>query len=142
MTGAGAITTFLPQEGRPWPLTANYVDPPSRFKLKHINRRAYSFHRRLGSLAGETMALELNVRFSAYNLTRAGLGSMKVASGKLAGQTVNQVLQTANRVLGGDPLPAVFGLPTLANFDQLEDIVERINKNYQAGTIDRGFLVP
>jgi len=30
-TGASGVQDFLPQEGRPQALTANYIDPPSRF---------------------------------------------------------------------------------------------------------------
>jgi hypothetical protein len=134
-TGPAAILDFLPQEGRPMPLTADYVDPPSRFKIKHAKK--FGHHRRLGSLAGETLALELNVRFSAFSLTRSGLGALKLASGPLVGKTVNDVLGFANTALGGGGLPAL-----LKNYDALEDIVERINQNFQAGTVDRKYLVP
>jgi hypothetical protein len=133
-TGPSAVQDFLPQEGRPAPLTASYIDPPSRWKLQHAKKQSH--HRRLGSLAGETLALELNVRFSALALTRSGLGSLKLASGKLAGMTVDQVLAIANSVLGGNALP-----PALKTFDDLEDIVERINKNFQAGTTNNGYLI-
>lgn len=128
-----AVQDFLPQEGLPMPLTGNYVDPTSRALLQFKGRFAH--HRKLGSLAGETLALELNVRFSADSLTRPGLGNLKLTTGLLKGQTVNQVLQTANNVLGGAPIPA-----PLKKYDDLEDIVEHINKNFQAGTVNNGYL--
>ena len=137
-TGAPAVQDFLPQEGRALPLTASYVDPPSRFKLKHKGKQSH--HRRLGGLAGETLALELNVRFSALALTRFGLGSLKLASGKLAGWSVDQVLALANTALGGSL--TVGQLPAgLKSFDELEGIVDKINKNFQAGTTNNGYLI-
>ena len=134
-TGAAGVQDFLPQEGKPLPLSACWIDPPSRFKPQHKNKTAH--HRRLGALAGETLALELNVRFSAYSLTKHGLGELHLVSGALMGKTVNDVLAIANTVLGGGALPT-----GLKNYDALEDIVERINKNYQAGTTDAGYLKP
>jgi hypothetical protein len=143
-TGPEAITAFLPQEGFARPLTASYVDPPSRFKIKHWKKLGY--HRRLGGLAGEVMALELNVRFSTFYLTRGGLGSLRLATGRLAGWTVNDVLALGNRMLGGDPLPAVLQVYlsklNLLNYEILEGIIDKINKNYQGGTTDLGYLVP
>jgi len=133
-TGAEAVQDFLPQEGRPAPLGISYVDPPSRLLLKHKGKASH--HRRIGSLAGETLALELNVRFSAFSLTRAGIGQMHIASGKFMGKTVNELLALANSVLGGNPLP--IGI----KYDDVEDAVERVNKNFQAGTTDNHFLVP
>jgi hypothetical protein len=112
--------------------------------VKHWNKLLN--HRRLGGLTGEVLALELNVRFSAFYLTRSGLGSMKLASGRLAGWTVNDVLALGNGLLGGDPLPAILQIyPSwlnVLNYEVLEDIIGKINKNYQAGTTDRHYLVP
>ncbi len=132
-TSAASVLDFLPQEGRPLPLSASYVDPPSRLKLKFARRLAH--HRRLGSLAGETLALQLNVEFSNMCITRCGLGALKLTTGKLKGYTVAQVLAIANSVLGGNALP----LP-LKCYDDLEDIVEAINKNVLAGVDTRGYL--
>src|SRR5262249_37157502 len=136
--GAAAVADFLPQEGRPQPLTAPYVDPPSRAKIEYQGR--FGHHRKLGSLAGELLALELNVRVSALCLTRCGLGALHVATGKLAGWTVDQVLAAGNRALGGDPLASIS--LALKTYDDLEDIIERINKNFQAGTTNNGYLIP
>jgi hypothetical protein len=137
-TSAAAVQDLLPQEGRPAPLTASYTDPASRLLPEHKGK--YGHHRRLGSLAGEVLALELNVRFSAYCLTRCGLGSLHLASGKLAGWTVDQVLAAGNRALGGDPLSSISSL--LNNYDDLDEIIGRINKNFRAGTTNNHYLVP
>jgi hypothetical protein len=131
MSGALAIQRALPQNGRPVPLTMDYADPinPLRPKAR--------LHNQLGSLAGEMLALELNVRFSAASLTRYGFGNLRLAFGLLAGKTVNEVRALGNSVLGGAALPA-----GLRRYDDLEDIIERINKNFEAGTIDKHYLVP
>jgi hypothetical protein len=135
MTGPQAVTDLLPQEGRPVVLARSYVDPTSLFKLKHKGKLIN--HKRIGALAGETLALELNVDFSNLGITKPGLGALHLAGGALKGQTVAQVLALANSVLGrGTPLPS-----TLKNIDALEDIVEAINRNYEAGTVDRKYLV-
>jgi hypothetical protein len=134
-TSQDAVQDFLPQEGKPRALNCNYVDPPARLKMLQ-HRKKLGHHRKLGALAGETLALELNVRFSAWGLTRAGLGSLKLAKGKLAGWTVDQVLAAANKALGGGGLPA-----GMTNYDQLEDIVELINENFRGGAINRGYLI-
>ena len=135
MTGSQAVTDLLPQEGRPVVLARSYVDPANLFKLKHKGKLIN--HKRIGALAGETLALELNVDFSNLGVTKPGFGALHLAGGLLKGQTVAQVLALANGVLGrGTPLPAV-----LKNIDALEDIVEAINRNYEAGTIDRKYLV-
>lgn len=135
MTGAQAVTDLLPQEGKPVVLARSYVDPVSLWKLKHKGKLAN--HKRIGALAGETLALELNVDFSNLGVTKPGLGALHLAVGALKGQTVAQVLALANSVLGrGAALPA-----SLKNLDALEDVVEAINRNYEAGTVDRKYLI-
>lgn len=134
-TGFPAIQEFLPQGGKAAPLTASYVDPAHRLLPKHKGK--FPHNRKLGSLAGELLALELNVRFSAYSLTRHGLGELKLTKGLLIGKTVNDVLALGNIALGGGGLPAGF-----KNYDQLEDIIEKINWNFLAGVIDLGYLKP
>ena len=128
-TGQAAIQDFLPQEGKAAPLTTCWIDPPSRIKPQHKNKSPH--HRKLGSLAGETLALELNVRFSAFSLTKHGLGDLKLNSGFLKDKKVNDVLGFANNALAGKGLPT--GVKT---YNDLEDIVERINKEL-SGRHDR-----
>jgi hypothetical protein len=132
MTGADVIQTFLPQGGPVAALTKSYVDPLNLWKLKHKGK--WGHHKMISQLAGQVMALQLNVDFSNFGITRFGLGTLKVVSGPLAGQTVNQVLALANRVLGGDPVPAGLTLQTI------NDVVFRINLNYLAGVVDTKYL--
>src|SRR6266850_104336 len=132
MTGADVIQTFLPQGGPVAALTKSYVDPISLWKPKHNGK--FGHHRMISQLAGQVMALQLNVDFSNLGITRWGLGTLRVASGPLAGQTVSQVLALANRVLGGDPVPAGLTL------QQINEVVFRINLDYLAGAIDLKYL--
>jgi hypothetical protein len=120
-TSAAAIKSFLPAGGKAGVLQATATNP--------ANSKA-------GVFAGQVLALKLNVDSSNQNLTGAGLATLKVVDGPLAGYTVQQVLDLANSVLGGGTLPA--GL-TLA---QLNDIVTNISEDYESGKVDRGFLLP
>jgi hypothetical protein len=126
MSGPLPVQNFLPQGGKPLPLDGIYIDPVTKLGQRKT-------HNRLGSLAGETLALQLNVDFSSASLTRFGLGGLYVASGPLANCTVGKVLSYANSVLGGGSL-----LTGLTN-DNVEDTAEAINRNYEGG-IGRGYL--
>jgi hypothetical protein len=117
MTTAAAIQAFMPQGGAPAALKNCGVTPKT-------------------VLAGQVVALELNVRLSAYNVTRFGLGLLHLASGPLAGKTVNEILALGNSALGGNALPSGMTLPTL------NDVITKINENFEAGTTDKGYLVP
>ena len=132
MTGADVIQTFLPQGGPVAALTKSYVDPISLWKPKHAGK--FGHHKMIGQLAGQVMALQLNVDFSNKAITRFGLGTLKVVAGPLAGQTVNQVLALANKVLGGDPVPAG------VTMQQINDVVKNINADYESGAVDLKFL--
>lgn len=152
---AAFVVDFLPQNFLPLPLTASYVDPPS--KPLPINRFKFPHNKMLGSLAGETMALQLNVDFSNAGLTKPGLSALKVQSGPFVGQSVGQVLALANCILGGDSVTSCGGVPVpapitklitflgpknalLFKYDIVEDTVEAINKNFLNGSVNRGFV--
>ena len=86
------LCTFLPQTGPSGSLTRSYTSPWN--------------HTEAGALAGEVIALTMNV---AYNDERMmprqpgyDLELFVLAQGPFRGRTVGQVLDIANRVLGGD----------------------------------------
>ena len=87
-----------------------------------------------GVFAGQVLTLQLNVDFSNKGVTSGGLAGLHVASGPLQGMTVQQVLDIANGVLGGDPLP--FGMTV----SDLNNTVDSINSNFDSGTTDNGYL--
>ncbi len=118
-TSVDAIRQFLPAGGRAGVLQASAINPR--------NSRA-------GVFAGQVLALKLNVLFSGKN----GLADLYLVDGPLAGTTVQHVLDLANEVLGGN----AGMLPAGLTIDSLEDIVTNINEDFDAGAIDRGYLLP
>jgi hypothetical protein len=118
-TSASAIMNFLPQGGTAGKLTSNATNPAISSA---------------GVLAGQVLALQLNVDFSNKGVLPAGLANLKVAYGPAAGLTVAQVLSSANAILGGDALPSGF------TYSGVVDILDSINKAFDSGTINTGYL--
>ena len=124
-TSAAAIRAFLPQGKSPAALKASAINPTQKITV----------------FAGQTLALKLNVDFSAAALMPGNglnLGGLKVVSGKLAGWSVTQVLALCNQVLGGN----VAALPAGVSISDLNDVADRINNNYTDGNRDNGYLAP
>lgn len=119
-TSAKAVQSFLPAKGQAKPLTASYVNPTNSFIA--------------GEFAGQVLALTLNVDFSAAGVFKPGLGNLTLASGPLAGWTVNQVLMLANSVLGGGTLPSGLTL------SQLNSVVDALNNAFDSGNCSTAFL--
>lgn len=119
-TAASAIEAFLPQGGTPEPLQASAVNPTTRLSV----------------LAGQVLALRLNVDFAKAGVTRTGLSALIVASGPLQGYTVGEVLTLANQVLGG----TLSALPPGLTVAELNDVVTAINENFDGGTVNYGYL--
>ena len=132
VTGAAAVQTFLPQGGLPWKLDRSYVDPAHISLPKHFGK--FKGHFMIGQLAGNVLALKFNIDMSNLGLTRVGLANLKVKSGTYVGKTVAQIYALANGALAGDPQSSAL------NYFLLNDVVEKINKNYNAGTTNKGFL--
>jgi hypothetical protein len=118
-TSALSIINFLPQGGTPGQLKANATNPTTSAA---------------GVLAGQVLALELSVDFSNKGITAFGLANLHVVSGPLAGATVAQVLTLANSVLGGAPPP------TGLTISDINNAVDAINKNFDNGTSNNGYL--
>jgi hypothetical protein len=95
-----------------------------------------------GVFAGQVLALQLNVALSGP-VFAGGLGNLHIASGNLVGLTVSQVLDLANRALGGCLTAADIALLTsrgITTISGLNDVVDAINENFDGG--NNGFLVP
>jgi len=119
-----AAAMFLPQSGSPAPLGSWFIDPPDL----------------MNPLAGETLALALNMGFDAFDPTFSSsavpLASLVVADpgSRFFGLTVGDVLSSANLLLSGRNQDVTVSLA-----DAL-DAVNRINANFENGTADLGFL--
>jgi len=121
LTSAQAITNLLPTGGTPAVLKSNYTNSAS---IKN-------------ELVGQVVSLSLSVGFDIYDPSfgpaTIALGDMKIGSGTFAGWTVKDFLAEANKVLGG--------CDTTYTPQQIEDTIDKINKNYDDGTVNQGFLV-
>ncbi|MCX6360352.1 MAG: carboxypeptidase regulatory-like domain-containing protein [Armatimonadetes bacterium] len=117
-TSAAAIQAFLPQGGTARALTASAVNPTGSITV----------------LAGQVLALRLNIDFSNAGIIRSGLGGLTIQSGPFAGLMVNQFSVIANSVLGGGVLPAGKSLSDVNN------TATAINENYDNGTTNKGYL--
>lgn len=119
-----AITGYLPAGGTPGVLKKNYTNPTST---------------EAGVFGGQVTALRLNVDFSIKGITQPGLASLKIAPGnKFAGYTVAQLLSLAQQVLGGN----LSALPAGCSVSDLNNAADRINNNFDGGSMDLGYLVP
>jgi hypothetical protein len=122
-TSSSAIATFLPNGGTAGVLKATAINPTSSGA---------------GVFCSQVLGLKLSVDFSAAGVLTPGLGAMRVAPGNpLAGWTVNQVLALANNVLAGN----LSALPAGMTVSTLNDVVARMNENYDNGTTNNGFLM-
>ena len=123
-TSQSAIEVFLPAGGKPGVLNKSATNPTSSSA---------------NVFAGQVLALRLSVDFSNAGIITAGLSSLKIATGNpLAGSTVVQVLALANQVIAGN----TSALPAGLSVSSLNDLISRINQNYDNGTTNNGILVP
>lgn len=122
LTGAQAVTEYLPDGGPPAALTSDWVDPGNQM---------------ISVLAGQVTALSLSVGFDLYDPNFSpdpiSLRDLKVADvlSPYYNWTVQQVLDEANLILGGGA-----GSPS-----QVNTAVSAINENFVDGIIDNGFLM-
>ncbi len=101
-TTAAAVGAYLPAGGPPDSLDVDLVNPSSS------NSSVFG---------GQVLALQINVDFSAQNITGNGpIGALVLCN---VGVTVNQVLADANTVLGGGALPSY--VTSISDLNDLAD---------------------
>jgi hypothetical protein len=122
LASAGAIQGFLPQGSAP----------------NALNKCETDAGRKITVLAGQVLALTLNVDFSYAGITQPGLGSLMVVSGPLAGRTVNDVLAIGNCMLSGRDSTSC-GAEGLT-LSGINDVTTRINENFDGGTVNNGYV--
>lgn len=121
LSSATAVKNFLPQGGTAGALTQNHNNPTTTSA---------------GVLAGQIVALKLNVNYSAAGYIGSNsipLGNLVIATGPFTGYTVNNFLAFAEQVLGGGNLNGF-------TFSQVNDAATAINENFVDGTTNNGFL--
>ena len=120
-TSAQALTDFLPQGGTAAVLTQSYTNPTSSINV----------------LAGQVATLALSVGFDAndpnFGAASTLLSSCVIASGTFQGFTVGQLLDEANKILGGCSSAYTPG--------QVNAAVDAINSNFDNGTTIGSFLI-
>jgi hypothetical protein len=115
-TSAGAVKEFLPAGGTPMPLNFNSVDP--------VTTEA-------GALAGQVLALTLNVGFDIYDPDFApsanNLKDYVINDPSLIcnGMTAQEVLDEANAILGG--------LPSIFSPSEINGCADWINEKFDKG---------
>ena len=122
VTSALAIQEFLPQSN------------PTRTLFRCLTNPG----KKISFLAGQVLALALNVQFSYVGITKPGLGQLMVIRGPLTGRTVDQVLTIGNCVLSGQTTTAC-GAPGLT-LKQVNKALRMINRNFPGGTKHRNVL--
>ena len=88
-----------------------------------------------GNLGEQTLALTLNVKMDAagrIGTNDTDLGDLVFVSGAFAGKTVNEVLEIANRALGGES--------TGYTFEEINSAADAVNNNFDNGDQDLGSL--
>ncbi|MHB9037743.1 MAG: hypothetical protein ACYC64_13875 [Armatimonadota bacterium] len=133
-TGLTTLVNWFPQTDPSVPLTCtqDYIIP---VVIPHAGR-----------LAGEVVALTMNVAFNDMRLmprqTGYDLEEFVIASGPFKRCKVGYIWDIGNRVLGGEP-PSRYGLP---DYETLANVIAQINANYEFINlntfIDRRFLIP
>lgn len=122
-TTSKSVQNYLPASGTPAALKKNYTNPTSTSS---------------GVLGGQALALTLSVVFDAcdpnFGSSSVPLSTLVVAdpSSSCYGMTVQQVLDTANLILSG-------GSSSLTP-SQINTCVDKINNNFDNGTVNLGFL--
>ncbi|MDO8435922.1 MAG: SipW-dependent-type signal peptide-containing protein [bacterium] len=120
-TDAEAVEDFLPAGGTPMPLGEDYIDPTDT---------------EAGVLAGQTLALTLNVGFDLYDPDFApsinNLGDYVINDSSVPcnGMTAQEVLDEANTILGG--------LSGSFSASDINDCATWINEKFEDGGDDDG----
>jgi hypothetical protein len=121
-TSSAAIRAYLPCGGTPAVLPAGTLTNPGC-----ANGNTF---------ASQVVALTLNVRFDLvyanFSQSAIHLEDLIVHSGTFAGWRVAEVLNEANRLIGG--------CGSIYTPSQMTTVLDQINTNYEDGHVNRGFL--
>ena len=123
LTSAQAVTNFLPSGSTAALLPSGTLTNPGG---------SYS-----NVLAGQLVAATISVKFDLtdpnFGPEPGNLANLHIASGTFAGWTVAQVLDSANKFIGG--------CGSHYNTSQYNTVLTAINENFVDGTTNNGFLL-
>lgn len=129
LTSPEAVRDYLPDGSTAEPLNQSYTDPISTNS---------------GNLGGQLTALKINVLFSSAGIGLNGephimpIGNSIIGQGSFAGLSVDNFLDLAEKVLGGD-LSALY--PYDASVTDISSTAASINENYDNCTENKGYLL-
>ncbi|WP_310560835.1 T9SS type A sorting domain-containing protein, partial [Flavobacterium sp.] len=120
---ANAISNFLPSGNFYGALNSGIMQNPTAINYSN-------------GLAAQAIALTITLSFNNNNdfsAPTSPMGELFVSSGIFVGMTVNQMLEIANSVLGGEN----------SNYSLIDifNSLDAINRNFENGTVDLGYLV-
>lgn len=122
---AQAITNYLPDGGSPAAFTTDHVNPLSTES---------------GVFGSQLTTAMLNVAFDDcdpdFGASDVALATLVYQDGPCVGQTVENVILEANRVIGACPLQGD------KSPSQLSDCLATLNENYDDGEGDEGHFCP
>lgn len=128
------VQNLLPTNGQPSALTASFLNPLPGVKPD----RGPTPPDPGGTLLGHVASLVLNVEFDLddpdFGAREENLRDLVVTEGPFEGQTVAQVLATAQQVLGGQA--------TAWTVEQVNDCVQAINQNFEDGAVGTFLRLP
>jgi hypothetical protein len=99
---------------------------PQKAPIAEINKAFLNPEGPLSELAGNILALELNLR------QQPELKELKITDGALKGMPVSETLALANKILGG--------YSTKLSPEEMNEVLFNLNQNFDSGC-DRGFLI-
>ncbi|MFN5355631.1 MAG: T9SS type A sorting domain-containing protein [Bacteroidota bacterium] len=121
LTNWQSVLRFLPSSGTPAALPAGNLVNPTGYK---------------NTLAGQLVTAILNVGFDSANAAFAPaagqLGDLVLNVGPFRGLTVRELIEVANRHIGG--------CENTYTYSQLNYSLTKINENYHEGTVNNCFL--
>ncbi|MBW2996672.1 hypothetical protein KY332_05235 [Candidatus Woesearchaeota archaeon] len=120
LSSAQDVENFLPSGGKPSALTTNLINPGKTYKNVFAGHLVYA-----------TLSVEFN-KAGYLGSTSTLLEYQIITSGPGAGMTVGEVLEMANKALGGEA--------TLLTVNQLYDILSELNENFVDCITHHGFL--
>jgi len=123
LTSAQAVCDFLPSGTSPKVLPVGQVLNPGT-SYKNV-------------FAGQLVTAVINVQFDLYDpnfgSSNTHLGDLIIANGTFMNWTVNQLIDEANKKIGGCASPY--------SASALSGALDAINNNYDDGNVDKGFLL-
>lgn len=121
LTNSQAVLKFLPSSGTPSVLPSGQLVNPTGYK---------------NTLAGQLVTTIISVGFdssnAAFSSASGSLGSLVLSTGILRGRTVREVIDIANKHIGG--------CQNTYTPSQLNYVLTKINENYHSGTSNNCYL--